>query len=134
MPKEKEKNILNINNDDNNAPIWPSSEEEGELAIDMLETKNELVIRAFVGIKADELDISINNDMVTIRGERKQEEEEIKEAYYSECFWGPFSRSIILPCEVDSDKTKATIKNGLIIIRLPKFEKSKKKILEIEEG
>jgi len=121
----------NANNENN----WPISEEEGELAIDLFETKDELVFQAAIGgVKASDLDISIANDMITIKGKRDQsEEEKIEEIYYQECFWGPFSRAIILPQEINADKAKATIKNGLLSIRLPKILKTKKKTLEIEE-
>ncbi|MDD2677917.1 MAG: Hsp20/alpha crystallin family protein [Candidatus Pacebacteria bacterium] len=121
----------NANNENN----WPIAEEEGELAIDLFETKDELVLQAAIGgVKASDLDISIANDMITIKGKRDQsEEEKIEEVYYQECFWGPFSRAIILPQEINADKAKATIKNGLLSIRLPKILKTKKKTLEIEE-
>jgi len=129
---EKQKS-LNINN--KNKPTWPASSEEGELAIDLYETPDSLVLQTVIGgMKANDLDISITNDMITIRGERKREESgTIDKFYYEECFWGVFSRSIILPQEVNADKAKATIKNGLLTIILPKLEKTKKKVLEIEE-
>ncbi|NMB92060.1 MAG: Hsp20/alpha crystallin family protein [Parcubacteria group bacterium] len=119
----------------NNNASWPSSVEEGELAIDLYETKDSLVLQAVIGgMKADDLDISITNDMITIRGERQREESgQIDKFYYDECFWGAFSRSLVLPQEVDADKAKATIKNGLLTIVLPKLEKTKKKTLQIEE-
>ena len=114
---------------------WPSSEEEGELAVDLCENKDELILQATIGgVEINELDISITNDMITIRGERKREsEDEIEKVYYNECFWGPFSRSLILPQEINADKAKATIKNGLLTIHLPKLMKTKRKTLKIEE-
>lgn len=101
----------------------------------MYETQDSLILQAVIGgMKANDLDISITNDMIAIRGERKREESgKIDEFYYEECFWGVFSRSIILPQEINADKAKATIKNGLLTIILPKLEKTKKKVLEIEE-
>jgi HSP20 family protein len=72
--------------------------------------------------------------MITIRGKREREEEnKIEKFYYNECFWGPFSRSLILPQEINADKAKATIKNGLLSIYLPKLVKTQKKTLKIEE-
>lgn len=114
---------------------WPSSKEEGELAVDLFETEDELVLKASIGgVKTEDLDISITNDMITISGKRELEnEEDIKKFYYQECFWGPFSRSLILPKEVDPDKAKAVVKNGLLTIHLPKIEKNKKKTLKILE-
>jgi len=132
---EKQKSLNINNNSDKNKPAWPASSEEGELAIDLYETQDSLILQAVIGaMKANDLDISITNDMIAIRGERKREESgKIDEFYYEECFWGVFSRSIILPQEINADKAKATIKNGLLTIILPKLEKTKKKVLEIEE-
>jgi HSP20 family protein len=114
---------------------WPSSEEEGELAIDLYEIKDDLVLQAAIGgVVIGDLDISITNDMITIRGKREREEEsKIEKFYYNECFWGPFSRSLILPQEINADKAKATVKNGLLSLYLPKLVKTKKKTLKIEE-
>ncbi|MGE4554876.1 MAG: Hsp20/alpha crystallin family protein [Candidatus Paceibacterota bacterium] len=130
--------IKNIKNNDEGLEKvhWPSQEEEGELAVDLYETANELVLKSFIGgVKGEDLDITITNDMITITGKREfdEKEKEIKKFYYQECFWGPFSRSIILPKEIDADKAKAVIKNGLLTIRLPKIEKNKKKTLKIIE-
>ena len=118
-----------------NTNPWPSSEEEGELAVDLCENKNELILQATIGgVEINELDISITNDMITVRGERKREDKDkIEKVYYNECFWGPFSRSLILPQEINADKAKATIKNGLLTIHLPKLMKTKRKTLKIEE-
>ena len=91
---------------------WPASEEEGDLAIDLCETKDELILQAAIGgVNINEIDISITNDMITIRGERSREgKDKIDKFYYNECFWGPFSRSLILPQEINADKAKASIK------------------------
>lgn len=126
---------INSKNINKNTNQWPSSEEEGELAVDLYENKNELVLQAVIGgVEIKDLDISITNDMITIRGKRnKENKDKIEKVYYNECFWGPFSRSLILPQEINADKAKATIKNGLLTIHLPKLIKTKRKILKIEE-
>lgn len=118
-----------------NTNPWPSSEEEGELAVDLCENKDDLILQAVIGgVEISELDISITNDMITVRGERKREsKDKIEKVYYNECFWGPFSRSLILPQEINADKAKATIKNGMLTIHLPKLVKTKRKTLKIEE-
>lgn len=115
---------------------WPVNEEEGELAIDLYETKNELILKAVIGgVQIKDLEISITNDMITIRGKRERSETEpIEKVYYNECFWGPFSRALVLPTEVDVDNTKAFLKNGLLTIHLPKLEKNKKKVLKIQDN
>lgn len=119
----------------NKEASWPSSEEEGELAIDLYEIKDDLVLQAAIGgVVIGDLDISITNDMITVRGKRDREDgNKIEKFYYNECFWGPFSRSLILPQEINADKAKATVKNGLLSIYLPKLIKTKKKTLKIEE-
>lgn len=73
--------------------------------------------------------------MVTIKGTRVKDEEVPEESYYyQECYWGPFSRSVILPLDVDADKTAATIKNGILTVRLPKLEKTKTKKIRVRTG
>lgn len=143
MPKiNNEKNIaLNIENnieeDDSlssREQIWPAKEEEGELAIDVYQTPEEIILESTIaGVEPKDLDISITNDMVTIRGKRERKEKiKTEDFFFQECFWGAFSRSIVLPQEVDADKAKAVLKNGVLNIRLPKLERTKTKKLKIE--
>ncbi len=108
-------------------------EEEGQLTVDVYQTDDEVVIKSTIaGVTADDLDISITNDMVTIKGSRGSEEK-IKQSdyYYQELYWGAFSRSIILPEEIDADNAKASMKNGVLTIRLPKLAKSRTKKIKI---
>lgn len=108
---------------------------EGQLTIDVYQTDGEIVIQsAIAGIEPEDLDISVEKDVVAIRGKReKQVEEKGQNYFYQECYWGRFSREIILPAEVDSSKAKAVIKNGILTIRIPKAKKIKTKKLVIEE-
>ncbi len=102
---------------------WMDSDDyEGELSIDVYQTEKDLVIKsAIAGIRPEDIDISISNDMLTIRGKREMDEEiKSKDYFYRECYWGRFSRSIILPLDVEVNKIKATIKNGILTIRIPK--------------
>lgn len=108
--------------------------EEGQLTIDVYEKNDEIVVQSTIaGVNAEDLDIDITSDSVTIRGERKQEEE-VKEDnyYYQELYWGAFSRSVILPAEVNPDKATAALKNGVLTIRLPKLTKSQQKKLKVK--
>ena len=109
------------------------SEVEGQLTVDVYQTPTEIVIKSTIaGVTIDDLDISITNDMVTIRGERKKDEEVNAEDYFhQECYWGTFSRSVILPLEVDSENSVASFKNGILTIRLHKIEKVKTKKIKI---
>ena len=98
------------------------AEEEGELTVDIYDKGDSIVIQSTVaGVKPDDLDVAITNDTVTIRGRREQQEEvEEENYYYKELFWGGFSRTVILPEEVEEDMAEAVLKHGLLTIRLPK--------------
>lgn len=112
----------------------PQEQTEGSLTVDVYRDEGDIVIQSTIaGATSPDIDISILNDMVTIKGFR-QPETKIRTAsyYYQELYWGPFSRSIILPEEVDADGAKASMKNGILTIRLPTMEKSKTKKLKIE--
>jgi HSP20 family protein len=110
-----------------------SSDPEGQLTIDVYQTDNDIVIKSTIaGVKPEDLDVSINNDMVTIRGERKNDEKvEGENYYYQECYWGTFSRSVILPVEVIADKAEAAMKNGILTLRLPKADTTKTKRIQV---
>lgn len=105
----------------------------GQLTLDIYETDEEFIIQSTVaGVRPEDLDISIEGDLVSIRGSRKRFSEEKQGKYiYQECYWGEFSREIILPEEVDETKTEATIKNGVFTLKIPKANKTKKKKIEI---
>ena len=107
--------------------------EEGQLTIDVYQTPSDVVIKSTVaGVRPEDIDISFTNDMITIRGKRKKDEEiNTEDYYYQELYWGAFSRSVILPLEVDVDKAKADIKNGILTVRLPKSEKIKTKKIKV---
>jgi HSP20 family protein len=110
-----------------------AGDSEGQLTIDVYQTDNDIVIKSTIaGVKPEDLDVSINNDMVTIRGERKNDEKiESENYYYQECYWGAFSRSVILPVEVLADKAEASMKNGILTIRLPKADTTKTKKIQV---
>ena len=126
---------LEIETEPNNNEQWLEEEYEGQLSVDVFQTKDEIVIKSTIaGVKSEDLDVTINNDMVTIKGKR-EEEKEVKENdyFYQECYWGGFSRSIILPIEVKAEQAKAQLKNGVLLIRLPKAKKSKAVSVKINE-
>lgn len=107
---------------------------EGALTIDVYQTDNDIVIVSTIaGVTAKDLDVSITNDMVTISGERKNQVKVKQENYfYQECYWGPFSRSVILPIDVDAEKSAAELKDGVLTITLPKSEKVKIKKIPVK--
>jgi HSP20 family protein len=110
-----------------------AGDSEGQLTIDVYQTDNDIVIKSTIaGVKPEDLDVSINNDMVTVRGDRKNEEKvEGENYYYQECYWGTFSRSVILPVEIIADKAEATMKNGILTVRLPKADTTKTKRIQV---
>lgn len=107
---------------------WLSfGEEEGQLTIDVYQTENDLVIQtAVAGVKPEDLDVSIERDVVTIKGGREKQYQEKGDYFIQECFWGTFSRQIILPAEVDPSRAKASFKEGVLTIRMPKIKREKK--------
>jgi len=108
-------------------------ETEGQLAVDVFQTEGELIVQSTIaGVRSDDLDIAIEGDKVTIRGRRGRPTKDEKINYfYQECYWGPFSREIILPVEIDPSRASALFKEGVLIIRMPKIEKEKKRKITI---
>ena len=103
-------------------------------SLDVTETKNDILVKAEIpGMDPKDIDISLNNDILTIKGEKKQEKEEKEENYHLiERSYGKFVRSVKLPGEVKSDKINASYKNGVLNITLPKSEEAKKKEVKIK--
>ena len=110
-------------------------ESDGQLAIDVYENDDNFIIQSTIaGVKAEDLDISIENDLVTIRGSRENRyKEEGGKYYYQECYWGSFSRQVILPEEVDGAKAEASMKDGVLILTIPKVKKTKKRKISVKE-
>ncbi len=98
------------------------SHKEGQLAVDVFETEDDLyVVSALAGVKTATLEVSLHNELLTIRGVRQSPFREGEaSAIYLECFWGPFSRTIVLPVDVRADKAKATYKYGVLTLKMPK--------------
>lgn len=109
-------------------------EQDGELPIDMYQTRDTVVIRALVaGVSPEDLNISITRDMVTLKGLREEVQEAPDEDYYHrELFWGSFSRSIVLPEEIVIDEAEAREKHGLLEIILPKLDKGRSARLTVK--
>jgi HSP20 family protein len=107
---------------------------EGELTVDVYQTPSEIVIKSMVaGVKPEDLDISITRDMVTIKGKRETERFVKDEDYfYQELYWGSFSRTIMLPAEIEVEESDAVEKHGLLILRLPKIDKNKQTRLRVK--
>ncbi|MBI4599480.1 Hsp20/alpha crystallin family protein [Candidatus Uhrbacteria bacterium] len=101
--------------------------EEGQLLVDMYENPDAIVVRSFVaGVEPEDIEISMHNDMLTIRG-RRHDVEEIHDDrfFHRECYWGIFSRSVIVPRPIDIEGIQALFKNGVVTIILPKNDSAR---------
>lgn len=107
---------------------------EGALNIDMYQTKDNVIIKSTIaGVRPDDIDITVANDMVTIKGSRSREEKITQDDYfYQECYWGSFSRSVIVPVDIDSEEIEADLKDGILTIIIPKAAKAKTKKVKVK--
>ena len=107
---------------------------EGQLALDIYQTQSHIVVVApIAGVKLSDINVSVTEDVLTIKGKRYLEFDIPDEDYFSqECFWGDFSRSIVLPAAVDSTKIDASFKDAVLKITIPKTERTKTKVVRIK--
>lgn len=122
-------NILTAKSDDFNF-----DDSEGHLTIDVYQNSDEIIVESTIaGIGTNDIDVAITPESVTIKGKREKKEKVRKDDYlYQECFWGKFSRSIILPQEIDPDKSQASLKDGVLKIVLPKVQRQKSKKVRVK--
>ncbi len=122
----EDEEVVEDEDEEDTEDVWDEMseeiEEEGQLAVDVYQDKKNIIIKSTIaGVEPDDIDISIDNDMITIRGRREKQRDISEDDYfYQECYWGGFSRSIILPVEVDAEKIEAGMRNGVLTITLPK--------------
>ncbi len=115
---------------------WLEAEEfEGQLAIDAYQTDEAVVIKApIAGVKPENIEITITDEVVAIRGERSSDTQMNRENFFTqEVYWGSFARSYLLPVPVDSDNAQAQLKNGVLTITIPKQEKTKTRIIKVTQ-
>jgi len=110
------------------------SDYEGQLNIDMFQTKDNVIIKSTIaGVKPEDIDITVANDMLTIKGARKKEDTVNADDYfYQECYWGNFSRSVIIPVDIDSEGIEADLKDGILTVIIPKAAKAKTKKVKVK--
>lgn len=121
------------------AAAMPVAHEEeaadGQLPVDVYQTANEIVIRTFIaGVRPDDISVSISRDMVVIEGARAASETSDSDFFHQELFWGSFSRTILLPQEIDVDSATAGAKDGLLTLVLPKLDKARQTKLRVKAG
>ncbi len=106
--------------------------QDGELVVDVFETHHDFVVLAAIaGVQIKDLDIAIEKDMMVIKGHRPEPHENPNKKYfYQECYWGPFSRKIVLPENIDTENADAQMDKGMLTIKIPKVdpEKAKKEV------
>mgnify|MGYP001619525343 FL=1 len=105
---------------------------EGELVVDVFETNSDfVVVTAIAGVQIKDLDISVEKEMMVIKGDRVDPHDHPEKKYfYQECYWGPFSRKIVLPENIDTEAANAQMDKGMLVVKIPKLaeQKSKKNI------
>lgn len=106
---------------------WMPEELEGQLSVDVFQKGDKIVVKSTIaGVLPEHLEIFLNRDMLTIKGERRHEEAAKGDEYFiKECYWGKFSRTIILPSDVKTEEAKATLKDGVLTIVMPKAQHSR---------
>lgn len=114
---------------------WLDEDFSGQLAVDVYQTDDSVVIQsAIAGVRPEDLDISVTNDMITIKGLRRHDQTAPDDAYlFRECYWGGFSRRIILPVDVHTDQVNAAMKDGILTVTLPKVEQPKAKSIPVQD-
>lgn len=118
-------------------PTWIEEQvEEGELTVDVYQTPNEIFIQTMVaGVKPEDLNITITREMVTLKGTRERPNGVSDEDYFQkELYWGSFTRTILLPAEIETEEAEATEKHGLLTIKLPKIDKDRVQKLKVKTG
>lgn len=123
--KIKVKEELPVKNSENPNEIFNT---DGELVIDVFETNSDFVVLAAIaGVQIKDIDISLEKDMMVIKGNRGcPNNNRDKKYFYQECYWGPFSRKIVLPENIDIDKADAQMDKGVLTIKIPKNETKEK--------
>ncbi|MEA2701411.1 MAG: hypothetical protein QOE22_120 [Candidatus Parcubacteria bacterium] len=118
-------------------PVHPGHEDaDGQLPVDVYQTENEIIVRAFVaGVRPDDINLSISRDVVVIDGVREERDQVIDNDYIKrELFWGSFATTIHLPQEIDVDTATANAKDGLLTLVLPRLDKSRQTKLKVKAG
>jgi len=107
---------------------------EGELTVDVYETPSHIIVKTIIaGVKKEDMDIALSRDMVSIRGKREMEQDiEENNYFHKELYWGSFSRTVLLPQEVDIERAEAVENQGLLTIRLPKIDKGRQTKLKVK--
>ena len=132
---EEEYVEISTKGDKKNGNGWMEEEnEELELAVDVYQTPTDIILQTMVaGVRPEDLDITIARDMITIKGKREENRNVDEENYFiKELYWGKFSRSVLLPQEVEPEEVEAVEKHGLLTIKIQKVDKEKKSSIKVK--
>ena len=116
--------------------LWSNQGGEGKLSVDVMDAGEEIVVLApMAGARQDAIEVFVHNDIITIRGQRALPvpASQVKEVIHTECYWGAFSRTVVLPAEVKAEQSRAEYKNGVLTVRIPKRVTSAKIPVKIIE-
>jgi HSP20 family protein len=131
----EEINIKSSKEEKKNGNGWIEEEnEELELTVDVYQTAADIILQTMVaGVRPDDLEITIARDMVTIRGKREENRNIDEDNYFiKELYWGKFSRTILLPQEVEPEEVEATEKHGLLTIKIQKVDREKRNSIKVK--
>jgi HSP20 family protein len=126
----------NIDQDEPRGRMLEETDAEGELTVDVYQTSDDIIVKTMIaGVKPDDIEVNITRDMVTIKGKRSEDDDASSQDYFHrELYWGSFSRTIMLPEEIEVEDAEAIEKHGLLTIRLPKIDKSKQSKLRVKSS
>ena len=133
--EENEEKKITVKGIKKNGNEWMEEEnEEAELTVDVYQTPTSIIVQTMVaGVKPEDLELTIARDMITIRGKREESRTIDEENYFAkELYWGSFSRTILLPQEVEPEEAEATENHGLLTIKLQKIDKEKRTNIKIK--
>ena len=133
--EENEEKKITVKGIKKNGNEWMEEEnEEAELTVDVYQTPTSIIVQTMVaGVKPEDLELTIARDMITIRGKREESRTIDEENYFAkELYWGSFSRTILLPQEVEPEEAEATENHGLLTIKLQKIDKEKRTSIKIK--
>jgi HSP20 family protein len=133
--EEKELSHISVSHSEK-LPTWAEEEVDSELAVDVYQTSTHLILKTMIaGVRPDDVDVQISRDLVVIKGKREDEKEIDNDDYYvKELYWGSFSRSIVLPVEVEPEEAEAVERHGLLMIKIPKIDRKRQTKLKVKSN
>jgi HSP20 family protein len=124
-----------IDQDEPRGRMLEETDSEGELSVDVYQTADDIIVKTMIaGVKPEDIEVNITRDMVSIKGKRSEDDDQAQDYFHRELYWGSFSRTIMLPEEIEVEDADATEKHGLLTIRLPKIDKSKQSKLRVKSS